>query len=117
MGTNYYWHPLTFVCPTCDHTDEEKIHIGKSSAGWTFHFNGTDEIRSWKDWQAKFCENGKIIDEYGGTITAVELNKKVLAKMKAPSNALDDMKLYSLELWREMWKDDDGHIFSDCEFS
>lgn len=56
MGTNYYAH--VNVCKCCKHP-EKKLHIGKSSYGWTFTFHAVRDyesldgiaIDSWKRWQ------------------------------------------------------------------
>lgn len=63
MGTNYY--ATVPPCPHCGRTDE-RVHIGKSSAGWCFalmthHDLGINTIEDWKRYLA-----GKVItDEYG----------------------------------------------------
>ena len=54
MGTNFY-HEKPF---------KSKIHIGKSSCGWTFLFHGTSTIRSASHWR-EITKGGKITDEYG----------------------------------------------------
>ena len=68
MGTNYYWHMNP--CPHCGHP-EEKLHIGKSSAGWCFSLHIIPErgINDLDDWKELWKEgNGKIIDEYSEEI-------------------------------------------------
>ena len=63
MGTNYYM--IENKCECCDRYDS--THIGKSSAGWTFTFNGLGPAQSWQDW--KFILIGKEIqNEYGSII-------------------------------------------------
>lgn len=66
MGTNYYAHK---VCPNaCEHCGIEGIHIGKSSGGWKFGFQGhPDEgLTSWKAWRERLSQPGvSILDEYG----------------------------------------------------
>lgn len=43
----------------------EEVHLGKSSAGWRFLFNGNSQewktIQEYKDWTAQY----QIYDEYG----------------------------------------------------
>ena len=50
MGTNYYVAENT--CECCNRYDET-YHIGKSSFGWTFCFQGYEEYNliSWKSWK------------------------------------------------------------------
>lgn len=81
MGKNYYGKQI----PTAEHLNNmaqkvlqnelgvvktmlesfEEIHIGKSSAGWKFLFNGNNQewktIQEYKDW----IEQYQIYDEYG----------------------------------------------------
>lgn len=67
MGNNYYWHG-TPACPTCGRRDEP-MHIGKSSAGWRFSFQGYPDrdppIMTWQAWKQHLQAGGEIIDEYG----------------------------------------------------
>lgn len=112
MGTNYYLH--RGICPTCKHA-EERIHIGKSSCGWTFSFQGYpnewDEIhvKSEDDWRREL-KNGTIINEYGETETYDGFWKIVDDKRKADSN-------HAKEYPDGNWLDDKGNSFSSCEFS
>ena len=39
MGTNYYLN--TDYCPCCGQS-KQRLHIGKSSAGWRFNFDGAE---------------------------------------------------------------------------
>ncbi len=67
MGTNYY-HRID-ICESCNRYKEK--HIGKSSAGWQFSFQGYREdedipkIASFEDWKRELQADGKIFDEYG----------------------------------------------------
>jgi len=71
MGTNY--DAVYNLCECCGRAD--RIHIGKSSAGWRFSIEVHEEV--YKDWQTfeKFIEqrNIEIYDEYGRKVTAFEL--------------------------------------------
>jgi hypothetical protein len=71
MGTNYYLH--IDACPTCRHP-KEKLHIGKSSAGWCFslHQIPEDDIMDLEDWIANFSR-GEILNEYGESLTPKEM--------------------------------------------
>jgi len=67
MGTNYYLTEES--CPHCGRSGE-RLHIGKSSAGWCFALHVTDDIKSLADWQALWSKPGaKIVDEYGDAFT------------------------------------------------
>jgi hypothetical protein len=90
MGTNYY-HVKTCLC--CGH--EERVHIGKSSFGWTFAlrvFRGVvpDEpmIPDWEVWKAhlRTFTNWHVEDEYGDPIDTEDFFKIV-----------EDRKGYTLE--------------------
>jgi hypothetical protein len=63
MGTNYY--VVDNVCECCKRYDE-KYHIGKSSWGWAFTFQGYkyDGLTSWQKWK-DYLKDKKIYDEYG----------------------------------------------------
>jgi len=76
MGTNYYL--MTKECPTCGHIKEEdKIHIGKSSAGWVFalHVHPDKGINSLEDWKKKWKEG--IIKDGETTISIEDMTKIV----------------------------------------
>lgn len=63
MGTNFY--ARIGVCKHCL-APKQEVHIGKSSIGWTFGFQSTDEIRSYKAWLKQLKKsNVEIYDEYG----------------------------------------------------
>lgn len=75
MGTNYY----VKVPPSCggkcpDHCHVSEIHLGKSSAGWTFTFRAYPEARvlegmpfpvtNFEAWR-RLLDLGEVVDEYG----------------------------------------------------
>jgi len=66
MGTNYY--VASNHCECCDRYDEE-YHIGKSSGGWAFSFQGyrAERLVSWQAWK-EFLKDKVIMDEYGERI-------------------------------------------------
>ena len=74
MGTNFYLVklcPTSCNCPECDqvHYQEQKFHIGKSSAGWVFAVHAEEELNlmTWEAWK-DFLFTGeyeRIENEYG----------------------------------------------------
>jgi hypothetical protein len=84
MGTNYY---VVRTRPTI----QEPVHIGKSSAGWLFHFQTQNEkwydppivwntFNQVKDWLKKYTVDSKeyvIIDEYDRIISLDEFLEMV----------------------------------------
>ena len=112
MGTNYYLHLDT--CPTCKHA-KERIHIGKSSWGWTFTFkaylNEWDTLRigTAHDWR-KRTKEGIIVDEYGKEESYDDFWKMVDDKSKAEHN-------HAKEYPDGNFLDAEGHSFSTYEFS
>lgn len=98
MGTNVYL--LNRVCQHCDRP-AQRIHVGKSSSGWTWLWRG---YRGWEaeelpfgrpilsgaDWWevlatslANKREPGQIVDEYSKTYTLDELRTWVESKRGA----------------------------------
>lgn len=105
MGTNYYHH--RYVCPTCGKSDVE--HIGKSSGGWAFSFHGTEQIRSWADWQEVLQRGGSIVNEYGEALTLDEFCELVEAKrseLRVPYSG-----------YKDEWLDAEGNAFTEGDFS
>lgn len=88
MGTNYYVE-LENVC-TCCGRGGERLHIGKSSAGWCFglHVDPERNIRSLEDWK-KVWAGKQIISEYNEPITeekmlSIILDRKWKGKSDTP---------------------------------
>lgn len=78
MGTNYYLVHKDNFCEHCHRFDEERLHIGKSSAGWCFSLHVNDEITSLDDWKKKFSEAEQIIvNEYGDILSVEEMLTKI----------------------------------------
>lgn len=141
MGTNYYHHKYVGECCNSCGRSEEKVveHIGKSSAGWSFSFHGTDEIRSAKDWEKSLLAGGKIFNEYDEEQTVAEFMAMVEAKKGGLNHVRDlsnpDSDYYqpisNTAAWRgsetawmtkriaegKEWLDPEGHSFSAGEFS
>lgn len=81
MGTNFYWIK-----------DDNKLHIGKSSGGWCFalRVHPDEGITSLEDWIGKWTEEkGCIKNEYGGTVTLLEMVSEIVDREEANSNNKD----------------------------
>jgi len=121
---NYYLEINT--CPTCNRYD--RVHIGKSSCGWTFSFQGFKErsdcemigcqVLSYKDW-LEVLPIGIIINEDGKEVSLDEFKEKVESKRYADKNHTVVVKGdNSLRLHAEQcWLDDEGHSFTSGDFS
>ncbi len=79
MGVNYYLRQPP--CPCCQQ-QEEGAHIGKSSLGWRFTFNGSihNTIDKWREMIAgtDVC----IYDEYGENISKQKFWELVETKQR-----------------------------------
>ena len=124
MGTNYY-HRIN-ICESCSRYD--KRHLGKSSGGWEFSFQGYNAeqhqppLLSFEDWKRKLQADGKIFDEYGKEYSYKEFvelveNKKGGTFNGRPNlNQYDHCKENGYNL-NDDWKDPEGHPFTFSEFS
>jgi hypothetical protein len=118
MGTNYYHR--TNCCDKCDRFDER--HIGKSSAGWQFNFQGYEDIKSYEAWlrllwkSTKIDKTGKIFDEYGKEIDLDDFVRMVSNKQKEPNNHYDHCENEGHSMDND-WKDGEGYAFTSSEFS
>lgn len=74
MGTNYYWYEEKKACECCGRPFEP-LHIGKSSAGWTFSLHVLPEqgIVDLESWVQKWRSGGIIEDEYGRQRTVEDM--------------------------------------------
>ena len=127
MGCNYYLRKNE--CKHCNRYDD--IHIGKSSAGWTFSFRGykdTDDytsylinvpVESWKDWQEILRKEDNIYDEYNRKISFEEFQKLVESKKEQPNNHVTycEKEYADTDYLNRLWLDEEGNSFSDSEFS
>lgn len=106
MGTNYYW--IEPPCPSpCEHCQQDRVHIGKSSCGWCFALYVDDNRHSLADWAACFRKPGsRIEDEYGRIVTIDEMMKVIT---KRGSN-LDQSKppAYFYSSWDEFHQRNDS---------
>jgi hypothetical protein len=127
MGTNYY--VAKNLCECCNRYDEE-YHIGKSSMGWAFTFQGYkyDNLTTWKLWK-EYLKNQIIKDEYGDTISYEEFVEMV-ETYKSPNyiNSQNNRKNLSHNTQGKIdsrpwfnpeydWDDEDGYSFTSREFS
>jgi len=75
MGCNYYLQAEP-PCPTCGRADDERVHIGKSSAGWYFALHVIPElgINTLDDWRNLWSAPGAIIrNEYGDVMSISDM--------------------------------------------
>lgn len=109
MGTNYELRRN--ICPTCSHS-RDTLHIGKSSWGWTFTFQGHEDppIRSAEDWRREMYKGGEIFDEYGEHITEPAFWRLVESKKKEKNN-------HAKQYPEGSWLDAEGNSFSSGYFS
>ena len=109
MGTNYY--ARVEPCKTCG-VPKQEIHIGKSSAGWTFTFHATEDIRSYKDW-LKFLSSKeiRIFDEYDREVSLKKFKDLVESKRNEEHN---HAKEYS---GGGSYVDNEGNSMSPHDFS
>lgn len=78
MGTNYYWYEKP---PCCECGREfDRLHIGKSSAGWCFslHVMPEREINELTDWRKLWEIPGSVIrDEYEEVVSVEDMLKVI----------------------------------------
>ena len=131
MGTNYYFVPkknrIEKLNRTLTQTDKlfffigySSMHIGKSSLGWTFTFQETEQYKSYKELLTFYENNKKLIeihDEYGKKIEIEEFKELVERKRKEPNNhCLYMRKEYPGEDYGD-YLDEEGNSFSKSDFS
>lgn len=95
MGTNYYLQRE--CCDKCGRSTD-RIHIGKSSAGWCFSLHVDDEagINSLADWEAQWSQpNTRIVDEYGDVIP-VDQMRRTITERKWHGSA-DNLRRHPIE--------------------
>ncbi len=126
MGTNYY--VAKNLCECCNRYDEE-YHIGKSSYGWAFSFQGyrAERLVSWRAWK-EFLKDKIIMDEYGDRVN-YDWFINLIETYKAPGYVREDghKNLQHNEQGRidkrpwfnpeYDWDDEDGYAFCSREFS
>lgn len=124
MGTNYY--VVKNCCEHCNRYDEE-YHIGKSSMGWAFSFQGyrPERLVSWKQWK-EFLKNQIIMDEYGERVD-YDWFVRYIETEKSPDHVRTDGRknlIHNHEGRKKDWfnpeydwDDEDGYSFCSREFS
>ena len=113
MGTNYYWQADAVSCLTCGHVeDPDRVHIGKSSAGWTFALCVYPEqgINGLADWEARWT-SGQIVDEYGGTIKPADMRKRIAER--EPREVDRSVAPYGYSSWDEMLRRNHARLTPD----
>lgn len=126
IGTNYYYH--TNICNHCERADI--MHVGKKSAGWTFHFRGyriktgaDQNIVSVADWARVFeTVPGVLVDEEERVI---ESPLQFLAELEHPTEAQQRSEDSPERRghWSPRpdpateWRDEEGFAFCDRKFS
>ncbi len=123
MGTNYYHR--TNICEKCNRYKEK--HIGKSSGGWQFSFQGYREhnipkIASFRDWKRELQADGKIFDEYGEEMSFEDFVKMVENKQYDKFNSEANMNHYDYCVKSGYnvsndWKDKEEYSFTSADFS
>ena len=117
MGTNYY------VVPNRPSV-HEPIHIGKSSAGWLFHFqtqnerwreppivwNTFNQVKEWLRENTVESTDFVIVNEYDGIVPYQDFIDTVESKQRDPG-CLNNEDNFTYA------RDVDGYRFSDDEFS
>jgi len=126
MGTNYY--VAKNLCECCNRYDEE-YHIGKSSYGWSFSFQGyrAERLVSWRSWK-EFLKDKIIMDEYGDRVN-YDWFVNLIETFKSPGyvdpngrknlqhneqGKIDKRPWFNPEY---DWDDEDGYAFCSREFS
>lgn len=91
MGTNYYIGRLDG-----SHEDNQTTHVGKSSMGWVFQFQGS-VCRSLKDWEERLDNlpgECAIVSENGVVLERQEFIQMITGTLGAPRT----MRRYALDL-------------------
>ena len=108
MGTNY--DVRYNICEKCGKYND--VHLGKSSMGWEFCFQGypslgIESVKKWKN----FIElrNGKIYDEYDQCISWAGLMEYI--------NKVKENKKHKSHKYAHYYKDPEGYCFTDMDFS
>ena len=117
MGTNF--DVRYNICEKCGNYDE--LHLGKSSVGWEFCFQGHDflkinSVKLWKDFIDK--NKGKIFDEYNRKLTWDEIMTWVEnSKGGKEHSTLNSIGFYRGKDIERYYKDPEGYCFTDMDFS
>lgn len=93
MGTNFEIE--TNICPVCGRP-EQKLHIGKLSAGWVFQLHVIPElgINDLEDWKRVFRTGTvRITDEYGESATIEEMETYITEGVKYKHAVVDGYRI------------------------
>jgi len=126
MGTNYFLKPKRKALEKF-RASVSQIHIGKSSAGWSFSFQAlnseeldgmdasiTEDISSAQDWAKWISEDRyEICNEYGETISGAEFWQMVEDKKEGLNHYEETKRTY----YNKSYVDDEGHSFTRGYFS
>lgn len=88
MGTNYYLE--SEACKSCGR-GSEKLHIGKSSAGWCFslHVDPSLNINGLDDWRALWArKDARIVNEYGAAVPPHEIEEIICGRSSSSADRL-----------------------------
>ena len=119
MGMNYYLE--LDKCPTCGHA-KERIHIGKSSMGWSFSFHGIRDpwsdyqVRSYQDWLELFSR-GQIFNEDDEKIEIKDFKDMIERKKDGKKHMIECQITHPEHARKDCWLDEEGNSFSEGEFS
>lgn len=132
MGTNFYWIDNQIVCPNpCAHCNQEPIHVGKRSAGWSFGFRGWRDaeespfgivVDTRKVWaHIMRTRSGILRNEYGdieeNPLAWIELLKPPDDATFKWENSVEACGPYRRDDDPNAWRDPERFRFSDREFS
>lgn len=116
MGTNFYVETQMtemVYCNSCGHetgVEPVVLHLGKSSAGWSFLFkmeDGDTVETAYENWLQRLTL-GQITDEYGTPYLPEEL----IARIAESAQIATVHTVYP-----EQYVDSDGHRWERREFS
>jgi hypothetical protein len=102
MGTNYYLHRESKPCGECGHdkNSPNEIHIGKTSMGWVWIWQGYKEdaglgiaLAGPEDWFSYLAEQvelgAQIRDEYSQDVSLEDLKARVVSRRGGRRNTRD----------------------------
>ena len=126
MGTNYYLVRKVKshfgACEHCSETEEERVHLGKSSIGWRFGFKAdpawsrSNVLNLWLD----LSSSGRIEDEYGEVVPRDALLALIMGKQDLRSHQVDhgpDITGPHFAMFKDRNFDCNGFDFTDSDFS
>lgn len=107
MGTNFYVKQE--ACSCCGH-EPERVHLGKSSAGWVFLFRWNPKLYSSWDQLRVWLLDKQIVDEYNEIVPYGDFVYRVEKKQNNPTNLTHRVRDPSVIVV-------DGYEFYDRDFS